>query len=283
MAKRILIFEDRPSSVIQISSNHFHYYSILEFPEIVSFIYSQEIDLLIINGKSSLGYYSKIIELKEAKTNNNFPIAICHLELEMDSQKELEIIHPSIPIFNPPKSQSEWDNLSSLIIDNFRNIEISFSGLKNDLKELGKKNARLERELSTQYLIDHEKILDIQKLVLSLEEVEDLGEEIENQLYRIKNLLNRLIRLDKTWKKFVQHFERVCPSFIKRLVVRHPDLSQNDLRLCVFLKIGVTNKEISMAININEGSVRKSLNRMKKKMALGIEDDLRLYIQLLED
>lgn len=283
MAKRILIFEDRPGSVVQISSNQFHYYSVLEFPEIVSFIYSQEIDLLIINGKSSLGYYSKILELKEAKSNNNFPLAICLLEEDIESQSALEFLDPSIPIFGPPKTESEWNNVSRLIINHFQNLKNSFSGLKDELSLLDKKNARLERELSTRYLIDHEKILDIQKLVQGLEDVEELNEEIEIQLSRIKNSLSRLVRLDKTWKKFVQHFEKVCPSFIKILIKRHPDLSQNDLKLGIFLKIGITNKEISIATNINEGSVRKSLNRMKKKMSLGIEDDLRFYIQMLED
>lgn len=282
MAKRILIFEDRLSSMNQISSDHFHFYSILEFPEIVSFVYSQEIDLLIIKGKSNLKHYPKILELAEAKANGSFPIAICCSKSEEPEEDKLHDQFPLIPFFSVPSSQLEWNNLSRLIIMNFQNKLLSNRHFQNEILQKEKRNARLERELSTRYFIDYEKILDVQNLVSQLNGIEELDEEVEAQLKKIKVMLGRLIRLDRTWKKFVQHFEMVCPSFIKTLANKHPQLSQNDLRLCVFLKIGITNKEISIASNINEGSVRKSLNRMKKKMNLGIEDDLRLYILMVD-
>lgn len=277
MAKRILIFEDRLTPVNQISSNQFHYYSIMEFPEIVSFIYTKEIDLLIVKGESCLKYFSKILELRNAKYDNSFPIAVCISDMEQKDTLKPE--NPLIPFFNTPKTNSEWNNLSSVIIENYKNGIQFLNKYQLEIDRQQKKNGRLERELSMRYFIDHEKIHSIQKLLNQISDLEETEvEEQSNLNMKIQMLLTRLLRMDKAWRKFVLHFERVCPSFTKKLLLNHPKLSQNDLRLCAYIKIGTTNKEISIISNINEGSVRKTLNRMKKKMDLKKEDDLRFYI-----
>ncbi len=281
MAKRILIFEDRLTQVNQISSNEFHYYSVMEFPEIVSFIYTKEIDLLILKGDSCLKYFSKILELRNAKSKNAFPIAICNSNLEM--LEDLKSKNPLTTFFSTPSSNAEWNNLSSLIIENYQNRILSHSKYQKEIEIQQKKNGRLERELSMRYFIDHEKIHDIQRLLNSIGDFEETSmEEWSQKSLKLKMLLTRLLRMDKSWRKFVLHFERVCPSFTKRLLLKYPNLSQNDLRLCAYIKIGTTNKEISVISNINEGSVRKTLNRMKKKMDLTKEDDLRFYIHQID-
>lgn len=282
MAKRILIFESLLGFVNQISSQQFHYYSIYNFQEIISFLLSEDIDLLILKGKRSQEYYPKILELAKAKGAMSFPIAICVNSEEFEFQHEGQSNSKNL-VFKAPQSDPEWDNVCSILIDNFKNEMETKVKYAEELSLLQKKNARLERELSMKYFINAEKIIDIQRVLNQTKEEEGLDEKtIESQLFKIRVLLSRLLRLEKTWRKFILHFELVCPSFTKSLIKKHPNLSQNDLRLCVHLKIGTSNKEISIISNVNEGSVRKTLNRMKKKMKLGREDDLRLYIHSID-
>tara|TARA_R110002096_G_scaffold135456_2_gene287172 strand:- start:75947 stop:76798 length:852 start_codon:yes stop_codon:yes gene_type:complete len=282
MAKRILIFESLLGFVNQISSQQFHYYSIYNFQEIISFLLSEDIDLLILKGNRSQEYYPKILELAKAKGAMSFPIALCVNSEEFEFQHEGQSNSKNL-VFKAPQSDPEWDNVCRILIDNFK-IEMETKvKYAEELSFLQKKNARLERELSMKYFINAEKIIDIQRVLNQTKEEEGLDEKtIESQLFKIRVLLSRLLRLEKTWRKFILHFELVCPSFTKSLIKKHPNLSQNDLRLCVHLKIGTSNKEISIISNVNEGSVRKTLNRMKKKMKLGREDDLRLYIHSID-
>lgn len=284
MAKRIVIFEDSPSGVTQILSDQFQYSSIREFSELLLFIGVEKVDLLVIKEAITFLQLSQILNLRREKLKNPFAMAYC-LDPNMGNPKNTYAFKDLfVPRFNLPRSKEEWANLCQLIISNYSHQYESEKKLQKELVFQKRRNDRLDRELSLAYFINFEKLKELKKILGEVEEVEFLEREtLYPRLFVLKNQINRLLRLDKVWKKFVQQFELVCPSFIKSLTSKHPNLSQNDLRLCVYLKIGTSNKEISLISNVNEGSVRKTLNRMKKKMALGKEDNLRVYILNIEN
>ena len=73
-------------------------------------------------------------------------------------------------------------------------------------------------------------------------------------------------------------FEKVHPRFFEIIRSQFPDLTQHDLRLCAYVKVGMDNKEIAQISNITDNAVRKSLYRMKKRMQLDPETELRGYL-----
>ena len=58
----------------------------------------------------------------------------------------------------------------------------------------------------------------------------------------------------------------------------YPQVTQNDLRLSAYIKVGMQNKEIAQITNVAPASVKKSINRLKKKLALSVDEDIRLFM-----
>src|SRR5690606_10704525 len=79
----------------------------------------------------------------------------------------------------------------------------------------------------------------------ALEEMSSRDLVSEDKLQSYRNLLRQNASHEKDWNKFRLHFENVHPSFFQNLVVKHPNLTKNDLRICAYLKMNLSNKEIS--------------------------------------
>lgn len=101
-----------------------------------------------------------------------------------------------------------------------------------------------------------------------------------------QHLVNRMIRMVESevkqqdfWKQFNVFFNEVNKDFTEQILKAHPDLSQNDIRLCSLMIINLNTKEIASILNIDPKSVEKSRNRLKKKLSLTAEDDLKAYLQ----
>lgn len=138
---------------------------------------------------------------------------------------------------------------------------------------------RKERELASSALFEHEKNTLLAKLIEQLEKITPLPDaEAGQQINDIKRQLKSQLNLKKSWDSFKVHFEEVHPDFFTRLEKRHPTLSLTEKRMCAFMKIGLDNKEIALLTNVEAGSVRKSLNRLKNKLELPAEAVLREFI-----
>ena len=72
--------------------------------------------------------------------------------------------------------------------------------------------------------------------------------------------------LEADWDKFKLHFENVHPSFFEDLKNKYPDLTKNETRLCAYLHLNMSTKEIAALLNIDPGSVRRAKTRLNKKM-----------------
>lgn len=99
------------------------------------------------------------------------------------------------------------------------------------------------------------------------------------QLAHIQRLIQDNISHDDDWKSFTQNFDVVYEDYTKRLMDRHPDLSQSDLRVCCYLKMGLSSKEIAPLFNISYRSVEMTRYRLRKKLGLSREINLVEYLQ----
>ncbi len=86
---------------------------------------------------------------------------------------------------------------------------------------------------------------------------------------------------DNHWDEFSEHFVEVHPKFFERLSQMAPSLTEENLRMCAYIKMGVNNNEIAQYMNIQHGSVKKSQTRIKKKLQLQQERSLREFIKHL--
>lgn len=75
-------------------------------------------------------------------------------------------------------------------------------------------------------------------------------------------------------KTFEIQMDELHQEFLKKLKAQFPSLSRNDLRLCVYLKIGISSKEIADILNIQPSSFYISRSRIRKKLELGADEKL---------
>lgn len=75
-------------------------------------------------------------------------------------------------------------------------------------------------------------------------------------------------RLDDDWDSFAQNFDQVHNDFLKRLKNKYPQLSPRDLKLCAYLKLNLTTKDMAPLLNISVRGIEISRYRLRKKIDL---------------
>lgn len=73
---------------------------------------------------------------------------------------------------------------------------------------------------------------------------------------------------DDTKKDFDQYFVKVHPAFYQKLLADFPNLTQNELRLCAYLKMNLNTKDIAAICNITPESARVARSRLRKSLNL---------------
>ncbi|MGV3705573.1 MAG: triple tyrosine motif-containing protein [Arcticibacter sp.] len=111
-----------------------------------------------------------------------------------------------------------------------------------------------------------------------LQETKDSNNSTE--LRRVIRLLTEAENNDADWGQFARHFDQIHSNFLSRLKERFPDLSSNDLKLCAYLKMNMTSKEIAQLMSITIKAVEVSRYRLRKK--LQIPSDVPLFDYLLK-
>jgi PAS domain S-box-containing protein len=70
------------------------------------------------------------------------------------------------------------------------------------------------------------------------------------------------------WDIFKTNFERVDPGFFERLYQKFPSLSPSEKRLCAFLKLNFSTKEIAGVLSLTKESIEIARVRLRKKLKL---------------
>jgi DNA-binding CsgD family transcriptional regulator len=86
-------------------------------------------------------------------------------------------------------------------------------------------------------------------------------------------------KMKKNWEQFAVHFDRVHSNFLVSLKNSYPNLTASDLKLCAYLRLNLTSKEIAQIMNITIKGVELGRHRLRKK--LGIQPDVNLVNFLL--
>lgn len=96
---------------------------------------------------------------------------------------------------------------------------------------------------------------------------------------KIRHAIHENIQHDDVWQKFEKNFDIVYDDFLKRLGIRFPHLTVADKKMCAYLKMDLTSKEIAPLLNLTVRSVEMSRYRLRKKLGLNREDNLTEFLQ----
>ena len=136
--------------------------------------------------------------------------------------------------------------------------------LKN--KELTSKVLHLVR--NNEFIVDINR--ELQQLLLELNPKDTAKKEhIREMLVKLRAQGN-----EGTYEEFKYYFEQVHQSFYENLQKAYPSLTYKDIRLCSFLKLGLSSKEIASITFKEVRSVESARNRLRKKMELEADVNL---------
>lgn len=186
-------------------------------------------------------------------------------ELKMRKEKELESL----------RKKAEHDEL-------LKDVEIA--NLKSAQLEQDIKHKSQELSSSAMNLIRKNEILqDIAADIAKIQSMQgaDKGGLLAKHLSKIQADIANNISHDDDFKAFNQNFDIVYENYTKRLMERHPNLSSSDKRMCCFIKMGLSSKEIAPLINISYKSVEMARYRLRKKMNLTSDQSLSDYLEKL--
>lgn len=91
--------------------------------------------------------------------------------------------------------------------------------------------------------------------------------------------LNNLINIDKRNIDFTEQTSVENQNFIRKLSEQYPLLSEQELQLCVYFRLNLSAKEISMLEKITDGSVRVYKSKIKSKMNIPKEKSIEESLQ----
>ena len=96
---------------------------------------------------------------------------------------------------------------------------------------------------------------------------------------QVNAIIENSLDNDDEWSRFKLHFDSVHPHFFVHLKELCPDLTENDLRLCAYISIGMRAKQIAEMLNVSPDSINSNRYRLRKKFGLARGQSLDDYIR----
>ena len=152
-----------------------------------------------------------------------------------------------------------------------RIVQLKNESLKNEVKLKSKQLANSAMAL----IKKNETLQDIKK------ELSVNKDSFENQYVykKIYNKVDNSILHKDEWKIFEHNFNQVHEEFFKSLKEQHSNLSPKDLKICAYIKMNLSNKEIAPLMNVSIRGLETHRYRLKKKLKL--ENDISVTSYLI--
>jgi ligand-binding sensor domain-containing protein/DNA-binding CsgD family transcriptional regulator len=153
-------------------------------------------------------------------------------------------------------------------------LHLRNESLQNEMRH---KNQELAN--ATLHLIHKNKALTKLKNELNqvLKSMPDDNPE-RHSVTRLLKKVNKDLHNEKNWELFNSYFDEVHQDFINRLKENYADLTPKELRLCAYLRMNISTKEIAPLMNISIRGVEISRYRLRKKLKLEQKENLADFI-----
>lgn len=158
-----------------------------------------------------------------------------------------------------------------------RESELNELEIQKELIEL--RNDKLQQDIEAR---NRELAISTMSMIKRNNVLNDLKEEIKklDDTTTAKSLIKKInasINDREDWQFFEEAFNHADKDFFKKVKEIHPELTANDLRLCVYLRLNLSSKEIAPLLNISPRSVEIKRYRLRKKIHLSKEVNLNNY------
>jgi len=138
-----------------------------------------------------------------------------------------------------------------------------------------------KKELASQTLHLVQKSKFIAELKDNLEKVKNSPEKFKVEFKRIVMLLKKQSAADKDWEVFKSYFSEVHENFEDQLKALCNKVTDKELRLASYVKMGLNNNEIADILNVLPSSIHTSKYRLKQKLNIDKDLDFDSFIKSL--
>ncbi|AWX43528.1 hypothetical protein HME9304_00517 [Flagellimonas maritima] len=166
-----------------------------------------------------------------------------------------------------------------LILKNKR--EMDLARVQNEKEIIKIKNEQLKEEFkskSNELAASTLSIIKKNELLSKVKEQLLANVEKKESVRAIINIIDKSLNQNDDWELFKEAFNNADRKFLKKLKKAHPNLSPNDIKLCAYLRLNLSSKEIAPLLNISARSVEIKRYRLRKKMDLTHDENLVNYI-----
>lgn len=181
--------------------------------------------------------------------------------------------------------KQKWKKLERQLIEEYNRIK-----LKNEQAEaqiIKMTNEKLNAEIASKNMeLAKNTMASIRKnemLIKIKKELETLQEELKFRMSpayfdKIYKLIDNSINSEHDWEMFEHLFDQAHQDFFKRLKQVYPELTMHDFRLCAYLRLNLSSKEIAPLLNISVRGVEEKRYRLRKKLNLRADQNLTDFI-----
>ena len=181
------------------------------------------------------------------------------------------------------KSEREAERSRKLL-----ELELEQLKLQRDKEEIRRDKIHLEEDVinKSKELANFTMLL-VQKKDMFAEITDDLkqlkdhvrNEESRKKLLEIFQKLDRHKIGEEYMEVFDVNFEKVHHNFFEKLKELNPTLTKRELRLCAFVKMNLSNKEISPLLGISLRGIENARYRIRKKLNVAGEDNFAAFLE----
>ena len=241
--------------------------------------------------ENALIFRKKYIELKDSIFSEKVEKQIAELQTRYETEKkekENNLLKQDIEYV---KRKSNYLLLLIVVLSlmGIVSLALFYFIRKNTLtkRQLAESEAaRLENELESK---KRELTLGALSLSRNIEfinsligELKDLSDCVsEEGLPNLNNIVKKLTKQqsDSSWKEFEKRFSEIHNEFYSKLLKEYPDLTQSEVKLSAFLKLGMNTKEICAITFQSVRAVEATRLRLRKKLNLKNGENLGMFLQ----
>lgn len=174
------------------------------------------------------------------------------------------------------RQRKESYDLNILLQENQLKVQSELTRITEEAKSLEKDIELKNEELFRRVIFQNTKTELLEEIIGAITKNES------GSMQNIHTLINQLKIHLKNDIKWTDIYETHNFSFIEELRKLHPYLNTNDIRFIHFLKQDLSNKEISILLNISPDACRKRKERLRKKLKLENEISLLDYMKSID-